>query len=359
MAAKDFPTFITDQMEKLKEEIFTRQLQRQPHLSQKYPEEKKKKCLQDIEYHLSYLSQAISVKDVLLFEDYMAWVRVLFEELNLPLEEMQMNLKIIQEVLTQHCPPEEEILALYIEKGVQGLTRPPSRITFLEQDNPHLKLAESYLQSLLTRERDHSLSLVLSQVKEGVPVKDIYTHVFQPVLREVGYLWQRNRLSVAREHYCSATTQFIMSHLYPYILNPSSEKSYRCITFSVSGELHELGIRMVADLLEMEGWDTLHLGANTPRKGILEMIQEKKVDLLAISATLTMNLKAVREIITAVKKASLPVKIMVGGYPFNISPHLWQRVGAHGSASDAQQAVQTAKDLVKGPTKEEDNPPSL
>jgi hypothetical protein len=35
----------------------------------------------------------------------------------------------------------------------------------------------------------------------------------------------------------------------------------------VSGELHEIGVRMLCDLLEMEGWNTIYLGANVPTAG--------------------------------------------------------------------------------------------
>lgn len=346
MDEKKLGHFIKSRMEELKKEILSRQLERQPHLKKKYHREQLDRCLQDIEYHLSYLSQALSVNQVLLFEEYMHWVKILFEERNLSVDELQVNLEIIEEILSQHLPEERAHLSPFIAGGQKGLTRPSSQLTFLHEKNPYLQLAQSYLQSLLTQDRSHSLSLILPRVQEGMPPQDVYRYVFQPVMREVGYLWQRNRLSVAREHYCTATTQLIMSHLYPYLLNPSIEKDYRCISLCVSGELHELGIRMVADLLEMASWDTLHLGANTPQQGILELIQEKRVHLLAISATLTLNLGQVRDLIEAVQQSSPWVKVMVGGYPFNLSGNLWQKLGAHGFAPDAQRAVQVARELV-------------
>ena len=37
----------------------------------------------------------------------------------------------------------------------------------------------------------------------------------------------------------------------------------------IGGELHEIGIRMVADFFEMEGWDTYYLGANTPADAVV------------------------------------------------------------------------------------------
>ncbi|HEY5309978.1 MAG TPA: cobalamin B12-binding domain-containing protein, partial [Casimicrobiaceae bacterium] len=52
----------------------------------------------------------------------------------------------------------------------------------------------------------------------------------------------------------------------------------------VSGDLHELGARMVADFFEMEGWDSYYTGANTPTGGVVQAIVERRPDVLAISA---------------------------------------------------------------------------
>jgi hypothetical protein len=39
-------------------------------------------------------------------------------------------------------------------------------------------------------------------------------------------------------------------------------------------------------------------------------------------------------------------KIMVGGYPFNIAPKLWQSLGAVGYARDARQTLSIAESLA-------------
>lgn len=337
-------SFIREHKEQLQRDI----LARQPQLAKKYTTWQMERCIQDIGYHLIYLSEAIILEDVPLFEEYNSWVKVLFEELHISLEGTKENLRITGEVITEAYPGALTILSSYIEGGLKGLTRPSRKQTFISKDNPYYRLANSYLTSLLEGHRQESLSLILSSVKKGVLVKDIYVHVFTPVLYKVGQLWQKRRISVAREHYCTATTQLIMSHLYPLILNPSKEENCRCITLCVSGELHELGIRMIADLLEMEGWDTYHLGANTPLQGVLEMVAEKEVHLLAISSTMTFHLDQVRTIIGEMKKASLPVKIMVGGYPFNLSKDLWKKIGAHAYAPNALSAIDVAKRIVIG-----------
>ncbi|WP_264083434.1 hypothetical protein [Paenibacillus sp. BJ-4] len=37
---------------------------------------------------------------------------------------------------------------------------------------------------------------------------------------------------------------------------------------------------------------------------------------------------------------------MVGGLPFNLDPRLWEKVGADGSAPDAEGALEVAKGLL-------------
>jgi methanogenic corrinoid protein MtbC1 len=63
---------------------------------------------------------------------------------------------------------------------------------------------------------------------------------------------------------------------------------------------------------------------------------------------MTFHIDLVSDLIAEVRRAGLDArtKILVGGYPFNISPNLWQTVGADGYAADAQQAVSLAERLV-------------
>jgi methanogenic corrinoid protein MtbC1 len=169
--------------------------------------------------------------------------------------------------------------------------------------------------------------------------------VFQKTQQEIGRLWQLNQISVAQEHFCSAATQMIMAQLYPMLFKGELKQKH-VIVACVGGELHELGARMVADIFELEGWDSYFIGANTPIRDLLKTISEKKVPLVALSVTMTYHLSELKEYIRELHKSSSNLKIMVGGYPFNVTPTLWQKVGADAWAPDAVQAVQVAETLL-------------
>lgn len=324
--------------------------QLQPELAVRYGEAGRAKCLQDAYYHLSYLADSIAAGSPSLFADYVAWAKVMLASRGIPAADLAVNLDVLRDVLRQHLLADVALLAAgYVEAGLERLPRLPAEApSALREGEPLAGLAQRYTGALLAGERHVASRLVLEAVAEqGVSVRDIYLHVFQPAQHEVGRLWQMNRLSVAQEHYCTAATQLIMSQLYPYLF--SAERNGRTLVAAcVSGDLHEIGVRMVSDFFEMEGWDTFYLGASMPTPSLLQTLAQRRADVLAVSATLTSHVRAVAELIRAVRgsEAGEQVKIMVGGYPFNVAPELWQLVGADASARNAEDAIATARQLA-------------
>ena len=221
---------------------------------------------------------------------------------------------------------------------------------FITDGTPLAALAREYLQALLRGERHIAGKLILDAAQQGIPVRDLYLQVFQRTQYEIGSLWQANRVSVAQEHYCTAATQLIMSQLYPYIF--SGEKTRGSLVATcVSGDLHEIGVRMLSDFFEMDGWYTYYLGANMPMVAVIQAVIQRQADALAISATITYHVRAVESLIAAIRGTPEcgGVKILVGGYPFKIAPDLWKTIGADGSAPDAQEAILLANRLTNQP----------
>lgn len=216
-------------------------------------------------------------------------------------------------------------------------------VYFIKGDHPHGELALRYLNLVLAGQREAASRLILDAVDAGISVRDVYLEVFQPVLYEIGRLWQINEISVAVEHYSTAITQTVMSQLYPRIFT-AQKNGLTLVATSVGAELHEIGIRMVADLFEIEGWSTFYLGANAPTTAVVAAIQEQTASLLALSATMSAHVAQVASIIEAVKRDSgADPFILVGGAVFNRAPGLWKKVGADATAGDAGKAVQLAK----------------
>lgn len=332
--------------------VVKRQMAHMPDLARRYGTLGQQKCLQDAQYHLSYLVQAIGLANTELFTDYIAWAADMLEARRIPREHLISHLRCMAET-TAEVLPEQTAAAVadFIDTALSQL--PPTPVepaTAFADTDPLAGLAKRYLHLLLNGDRHGAGSLVLDSAASGADVEDIYLYVFQNCQYEIGRLWQMNKITVAQEHYCTAATQVIMAQFYPKIFS-SIKTGYRFVAASVAGELHELGPRMACDFLELAGWDTHYLGANTPADGILQIVLDHDPHVLGLSATLSFHVGEIEKTIAAVRSTDRckDLKVIVGGAPFNRHKDLWRQIGADGSAINAAETVRIARTIVNRP----------
>jgi methanogenic corrinoid protein MtbC1 len=332
--------FIADRQEDLAREIVERHWKLRPALEQRYGKNGMARCLEDARYHLRYLCEAVGAGEPALFVHYATWAKTMLLARNIPVEDLVANLQVMLDVLGKKLPAPMQMPAVdYVKSAIGSLTLANDNSSFLDPGQPLAELAHQYLSALLRYDRHSASALILAAVENKVSIMEIYCQVFEPCQYEIGRLWQSNIVSVAQEHYCTASTQLIMSQLYPYIFRADRTFRGTIVAACVSGELHEIGARMLCDLLEMEGWNTIYLGANVPAGGIVDVLRDNHSDILALSASMTFHIRAVREVIAAVRSARPATRILVGGYAFKIAPNLWRNVGADYWTKDASDAI--------------------
>lgn len=202
-------------------------------------------------------------------------------------------------------------------------------------------LRGSYLAAVLAGDRRTAFGVVDQALADGFHLRQLYLDVFQPVLREVGRLWEANRISVADEHLATAITEAAMARLYELLFAAGGGAGRLLIAACADSERHEVGLRMLCDVLELEGWDTVFLGATVPIPELVEMVRTRRPDVVALSAAITPHLARVQAAVEALRGAlgeSAPL-IAVGGRAFNDDPALAARLGADFTARDALDAA--------------------
>lgn len=209
-------------------------------------------------------------------------------------------------------------------------------------------LARAYLDEVLRGHREGAVAVVLDAVRNGTDVATALTEVLEPAQKEIGRLWQTGEITVAQEHYCTAITQLVMTDLYPFLFT-GADSGRRLVAVQAPGSLHEVGLRMVVDLLEHQGWDTSYLGAATGPGPVIDALVERPAHVLAISASMPGQVRAVAALIAAVRKdpRTAHVKVVVGGRPFLVAPGLAAEVGADGWAPDARETVALCSRLME------------
>ncbi len=194
-----------------------------------------------------YLSETIASRQPGPLIEYLRWLQSSAQRSHEDAEGLLIVLDCFERVLSEAFPEHAQGIREFME-GARAAARMNLEAHGMatQASTPLIPLAEAYLDALLATDRVRAVALIEEAVGGGMPIQDIYLHVFQATQYEIGRLWQINRISVAQEHFCTATTQLIMSRLYPQIFS-SQRRGRRLVAACVSGELHELGIRMVAD----------------------------------------------------------------------------------------------------------------
>jgi methanogenic corrinoid protein MtbC1 len=308
----------------------------------------KQKTKEDTYYNIYHLSEAIRYESKDLFGNYIIWLKTLLKYYGVPKDELIEHFCIFKDAINNFFDIDSFIIISdYLDIALEALEKSETaEESFLGVSNKYSELARTYLNAILQTEKNRAINIILNAVKDGVSIQDIYLNIFQPVQYEVGLLWQTKKISVGQEHYATAVTQLAMSQLYPYIFT-KEKKFYRFVACGVSEELHELGIRMVADIFELNGWDTYFLGANTPAESIIRLIEEKEIQVLAVSATILYHLRKVDEFIATIRNySSNNPKIIVGGHAFRYDNLLWKKVGADAFANDPISALSVAKNII-------------
>jgi methanogenic corrinoid protein MtbC1 len=169
---------------------------------------------------------------------------------------------------------------------------------------------------------------------EGVDVRTLYLEVLQPALYEIGRRWEEAEISVAQEHLATATTQSLMARLAER-LDGGPRRDRRALVACAEGELHSIGVRMVADFLEADGWDVLFVGALSPPVAVAELAAAQAVDVVALSAALPQRLPEIARAVEALRALETVPVIAVGGQAFGGDADVAIRTGADIYAPDA------------------------
>jgi len=253
----------------------------------------------------------------------------------------------------------EEISALYdwmadllplIERQNEALRQQPEQTQEEQTQMPadhYADIVQAFTGYLLDGDY-RSAHAVVSQELATISIQDVYLNIIQPAMYRVGDLWEEGSISVAHEHLATSIVMRLISYFYPEYVVRDPIKGSVIVTASVN-EYHEVGARIVADLLEIDGWDVFYLGADTPPQDLLTLVKEHKVFAVCISVTMSFNLNKVRELIRLIRESSgepsgesagePAVKILVGGNAFRYSSHLKEEIDADACGSSALESL--------------------
>lgn len=174
--------------------------------------------------------------------------------------------------------------------------------------------------------------------------EELLNQILLPAINEVGEYFDKGKYFLPQLISSAEAMKNAIDVLEPLLLKETDQKDMPVVVIAtVEGDIHDIGKNLVALMLKNYGFKVIDLGKDVPAQRIIEAARENHAKIIALSALMTTTMQRMREVVNAVKKQKLPVKIMVGGAV--VTQEYADEIGADGYSRDAADAVKLAKRL--------------
>ena len=194
-----------------------------------------------------------------------------------------------------------------------------------------LPLAAELLVQLSAPDRRAAADLCVAHIESGTSLRELVEKSLAPAMAEVGGLWQAAIWSVVDEHIATGVAETALSAAARCDRRTSA--SGEIVVACVEGDWHSLPSRMVAEVLDGEGWSVRFLGASHPTSMLTDYVRRHRPEAVLLSCAVPMALPALVGAVHALHE--LDTKVFVGGRALGTTPYRAAAVGADGWAAGA------------------------
>ncbi|CEO88761.1 Trimethylamine corrinoid protein 1 [Syntrophaceticus schinkii] len=205
---------------------------------------------------------------------------------------------------------------------------------------------EKIVECVLGAEMDKVESLVKEGLAEGTDPSVLLKEGLIKGMDVIGEQFENGDLFLPEMLAAAMTMKAGVEILKPHLAGGDSKAAGIVVIGTVQGDIHDIGKNLVAMMLEGAGFEVADVGIDVPPEDFVKAVEEKKPQVVGLSALLTNTMPAVKMTIDALQEAGLrdQVKIMIGGAP--VTQEFADEVGADGYASDAAGAVNIARGFI-------------
>jgi len=201
--------------------------------------------------------------------------------------------------------------------------------------------------SVVSGDAKATQAITQQALADGVDPLKLVNEYMVPAMDEVGRRFEANEYFVPELLISARAMKAALELIRPLLTARGDQPLGRVAIGTVKGDLHDIGKNLVGSLLEGGGFEVIDLGVNVTPEKFIATVNEKKANIVAMSALLTTTMPAMKTTIDALKQAGVrgKVKVLIGGAP--ITQKYADEIGADGYSENAVGAVALAKQAVK------------
>lgn len=260
---------------------------------------------ESLKYHNDVIYSSLLTKNYDLMVDFFTWKYSVYHSRNIDLDCFLNEYEFWKESISNHLYPshasEINIIYDYLISNHQQLKIKALKTKNIVLNKEYQSLYDELLSILLSGKKEQFYNLIKKDLKEfNNNIFLFIEKLINPLMYEIGQMWQLNKISVAKEH---LSTSLIEEIINDFIQNSFVENSKKlvAITSTVGNELHNLGIKIVGKFIETYGYSVKNITSKISTKELINSIYDLKPSLVVLSVTLPANVATLQEIVKELK----------------------------------------------------------
>ena len=205
---------------------------------------------------------------------------------------------------------------------------------------------EKLYDAILNGDHKAAAALTGQALAEGANPSDLIAKSMMPAMEEAGRRFECEEYFVPELLLAARAMKAALGLLRPLLAASGAKGAGRVAVGTVKGDLHDIGKNIVASMLEGSGFEVIDLGSDVAPEKFVAAVEERKPQIVCMSALLTVTMPAMKTTIDALTAAGLrgAVKVLIGGAP--VTQQYAREIGADGYSENASGAVGVVRGLL-------------
>jgi methanogenic corrinoid protein MtbC1 len=200
--------------------------------------------------------------------------------------------------------------------------------------------------------KDMCVELTIKSLhKNAITIPDLYEKVLRPALYSIDDCVDKDNGCIWKEHVKTSIIKTVIESIYPFVIKLKKHVeplNIKVIFVCPEKEYHEIGLRMMSDFFNLNGYDTIFIGTNSPKDQIITAISFSNPKYIAISVTDYYLLFETQKMIQKIKSTyNRNIIVIVGGLAFKHNLDSVSIIGGDIYLETYEDVVSLAKEDLK------------
>jgi len=207
------------------------------------------------------------------------------------------------------------------------------------------ELFKQYMEHLFAGKRCEAREVIFAAHDRAMTGSKLLKAVIWPAMEQIEKLYRADDISRITAEIATRINRMLACQL-GGVLAREPKSGKRMVITCGRGEMEELGVEMIADLFEADGWSLWVLGSDVPNDEVLQFVGRIKPDILCIYGAHPQDVPMTRQLISLIREVGVcqEMQVLVAGGVFNRADGLAEEVKADLQAADIHETIKTVNE---------------